>query len=514
MITVAFPTAVTAAAAENSEGRAISGIAVPWDVVGTVTDGTKVRFLPGSLDAAARPVVLRDHDRARPIGRVTAARDTGTELEATARVSRTRDGDEALVLAADGVCAMFSVGANPTEWDYAEDGVLEVRAAEWQELSLLTLGAFSSARVVDVAASAPAPQVPEEPEEEEPEEPDEEPDEEERETMTETITAGHVPAVLPLGAGAPPAAPLTLSNLSRLIAAGTPATEIMAALADIKTADIAGVVRPAVSDEVRGLIEYGRPVINAINQAPLPASGMSVDWPRWTDLPDVGIQANQKTEVTTGTATIGTTTTPVLTFAGANDISLQAVQRSNPSFVEAYLRGAAEVFARVTEGHVITQLTAAAGVVAPAATFLDTVEAIVGSFAPATTPSGRIWIAISWDVFATLIGVTSQNGPAYWSPSVNFGSGAPGEGTAGGFNIFPSRQLPVKTILAGVENAATWYEDPANPQEIRVFDVALLGLNIGVYGFAALAIEVPEAIKKVTFTTLPTAAATTSTAKK
>ena len=58
-----------------------------------------------------------------------------------------------------------------------------------------------------------------------------------------------------------------------------------------------------------------------------------------------------------------------------------------------------------------------------------------------------------------------------------------------------------------MSNAATWYEDPANPQEIRVVDVSLLGLDIGVYGFGALGVEVPTAFKKITYTTLPSALA-------
>lgn len=523
MITVAFPTVVTAAADEATGGRTVAGVAVPWDVVGIVSDGSRVRFRPGSLDAGARPVVLRDHDRARPIGRVVAAHDSGAELEATARVSRTRDGDEALVLASDGVLGMFSVGANPTEWVYGDDGVLEVLAAEWQELSLLTIGAFTDARVMDVAAAVyrPEPVEPAEPEEPEPEEPEQVPqeppkpddDDDDQEepavTMTLETIAASAPTVLPLAAGSPPDPPLTLSRLSSLIAGGAPAPAIMAALTDIKTTDLTGVVRPAVLDTIRGLVEYGRPVINAINRQPLPPSGMTVEWPKWADLPNIGQQATQKTAITTGTVVVDTGSTNVITFAGANDVSLQAVQRSNPSFIEAYLRGAAEVFARTTEAYAITTLLAAAAAVTPAATFLDSVEAMVAAFDPLTVPNGRLFLAMSWDVGATLIGVTQNNGPAFWSGTVSLAN-LPEETSGAGLNMFVSRQLPAKTMLMGVEQGATWYEDPANPQEIRVVDVELLGLNIGVYGFAALSVEVTGAFKKVTFTTLPTMAATSS----
>ena len=42
-------------------------------------------------------------------------------MDTTVTVSRVRDGDDALILAADGVLGMFSVGVNPTEFHYDDD---------------------------------------------------------------------------------------------------------------------------------------------------------------------------------------------------------------------------------------------------------------------------------------------------------------------------------------------------------------------------------------------------------
>ena len=82
---------------------------------------------------------------------------TPTGMHATARIARTRDGDEALVLAAppDQVLGMFSVGVDPTDWTYDQAGTMHVHAADWHELSLLTMGAFSDARVATVTAAQP-----------------------------------------------------------------------------------------------------------------------------------------------------------------------------------------------------------------------------------------------------------------------------------------------------------------------------------------------------------------------
>ena len=123
IVTAAWPAALTA----SPGARTIAGVAVPWDVVGTVSSGQQVRFLPGSLDVTARPPALRDHDPTRPFGRVVDAVDDGTGLRATVRASAVPAGDEALILAADGVTAMFSVGVEPTDYRFVGD-VLEVVA--------------------------------------------------------------------------------------------------------------------------------------------------------------------------------------------------------------------------------------------------------------------------------------------------------------------------------------------------------------------------------------------------
>src|SRR4029077_2011475 len=156
MIRATFTPGIVATDA-TAEARTVAGVAVPWNMPGTVSDGTTVVFHPGSLDAAARPVLLRDHDGSRPLGRVIDAAATPTGMLATARIARTRDGDEALVLAAppDRVLGMFSVGVDPTDWNYDQTGTMHVMAADWHELSLLTMGGFSDARVATVTAAQP-----------------------------------------------------------------------------------------------------------------------------------------------------------------------------------------------------------------------------------------------------------------------------------------------------------------------------------------------------------------------
>ena len=147
---------VDAAAAEGLPSRSISGVAVTYDETATVNDGTKVRFLQGSLPVTGRdPKILGQHDSNQIVGKVVERVDTPQGMMFTAKISATRLGDEALTLANDGVIDAVSVGVTPTKFSYDEEGVMIVEAANWQELSLVSEGAFSGAIITDVAASKP-----------------------------------------------------------------------------------------------------------------------------------------------------------------------------------------------------------------------------------------------------------------------------------------------------------------------------------------------------------------------
>jgi HK97 family phage prohead protease len=144
------------AAQDGSPKRTITGIALPYNVEATVSGGQVVSFLPGSLPTEGKaPKLYMSHDASQAIGLVTERSDDDEAMYFTAKVSTTALGDEALVLAADGVLDSVSVGVNPTKFSYNEDGVMIVEAADWMELSLVPQPAFSGATITDVAASIP-----------------------------------------------------------------------------------------------------------------------------------------------------------------------------------------------------------------------------------------------------------------------------------------------------------------------------------------------------------------------
>ncbi len=61
------------AAAGEAPTRTISGIAVPYGVSATVSDGTQVQFAPGSLPIDGKaPKLFMYHDSSQPVGIVTS----------------------------------------------------------------------------------------------------------------------------------------------------------------------------------------------------------------------------------------------------------------------------------------------------------------------------------------------------------------------------------------------------------------------------------------------------------
>jgi len=144
---------IDAAAPDSPETRTITGIAVPYNVVANAS-GTEVMFLRGSLPTDGKaPKLYMQHDASQAIGLVTERADDEENMYFSAKVSATSLGDEALVLAADGVLDSVSVGVNPTKFTYDQDGVMIVEAAQWLELSLVPQPAFSEAVITKVAAS-------------------------------------------------------------------------------------------------------------------------------------------------------------------------------------------------------------------------------------------------------------------------------------------------------------------------------------------------------------------------
>lgn len=143
-------------AADGAPTRTITAVAVPYAPAFAYAgnNGRKVSFAPGSMPTEGpAPKVFMYHDSTKPVGIVAERVDTPEAMLASMKISKTTLGDEALTLAADGVFSV-SVGVDIIEAQQLDDGTTLVLQADWRELSLVPLPAFSESQILDVAASA------------------------------------------------------------------------------------------------------------------------------------------------------------------------------------------------------------------------------------------------------------------------------------------------------------------------------------------------------------------------
>ena len=345
---------IDAAAADGTPRRTITGIAAPYNVVATVNDGTEVMFAPGSLPVDGKnPKLYMYHDSTQAIGIVTAREDTPDGMLFTAKISTTALGDEALVLAADGVLDSVSVGVNPTEFEIDQNGVMIVTAANWLELSLVPQPAFAGATITDVAASIPtsdeemSDNTKEEADTPEPLEPQEIPV---SETPAPEVIEASTIFAQPKREFAMPSASEVLAayhiggdTYNKVTDAFKQAqrrsqTALQAAAGDIVTGDTPGLLNLNVLGPLFQDLNFVRPVVTAFGARAMPASpSRQFVRPTITTHTSAAEQSNQLDAVSATTMVIASNTVTKKTVAGQVTLSQQDIDFTDPAALQLVL---------------------------------------------------------------------------------------------------------------------------------------------------------------------------------
>jgi HK97 family phage prohead protease len=340
--------------AANGEGkRTISGVAVPYNVFATVSDGSEIMFMPGSLPVDGKaPRLFMYHDHSQPVGVVTERVDTEQGMMFTAKISATTLGNDALVMALDGTIDQVSVGVNPTKFSYDENERMIVEAADWLELSLVPIGAFGdAANITDVAASIPQ---------------NTQPvshnglvtTEEKTNMSTETSTA--IEATIPTPAlPAQPKRRFDLPTAGEYMAAvhiggeslrnvqaavkdfvASKQTALQAAAGDTITTDTPGLLPVPVLGPVFQDLNYIRPVVAAIGARAMPDGGNQKTFirPTWTTHPSVGAQSTELSAASATTPVIASNVVTKTTLAGQVTLSVQDIDFTSPAALQIILQ--------------------------------------------------------------------------------------------------------------------------------------------------------------------------------
>ena len=377
---------IDAAGPNGMPRRTLAGLALPYNVEAVVNDGTKVMFLPGSLNAGAKmPKLYLGHDSMQAVGILTALVDTPSGMMYEARISETMLGNEALVLAADGVLDAVSVGVNPTRFSYDEAGTMIIESADFQELSLVPYGAFKGASVDRVSASQGIPQEPVEVDNIETDTTNEE-----LETMsqpTETPQVIEAASVAPVIYAQPRnfKLPTAAEFISATVQGGNVLAEmnakIQAAAPDITTTDTPGILPEIITGSVYDGLNPIRPFVTAIGVRAMPGSGATFRRPKITVRPTVTQQpTGQLNTLDPSTVTVSNNDISKLTFGTFVTMSEQDMDWTDPNSVNIVLNQLAIAYGQATNNYAVDTCHAAITQTSPIADTTDPEDWIAGIY--------------------------------------------------------------------------------------------------------------------------------------
>jgi len=273
----------------------------------------------------------------------------------------------------------------------------------------------------------------------------------------------------------------------------------------------AGVIPVPLLREIIALVDDNRPFVESIDRQPLPDSGMSFRIPRVTTSAAVGYQATELSEVTSTQGQIQDITVNVRTFAGANLVSRQLIDRSDPSYFEELLRQLAQSYAHGTDKKAYDEVksnnaSTPAGAANVGSLYAAVVKGISDAYGVMRFTPNRILVApggssnTSWVDFLNSRDTAGR--PLFAAAAPQNAAGLITQGSTNG--TVAGLDMVVDPHIGTNEKAhvypsgfATFYETPGAPFSVQVTDVANLGIEVGLYGYFAIAAKFPTAIRQL-----------------
>ena len=506
----AIPVTLDAAAGEDSP-RTITGVAVPWDVTATVSDGTKVSFLRGAFDLEAKnPKLLENHDSSQLRGVVTELADSEEGLLFTAKFAKTRASDDAIELVKAGAYDSVSVGAIPEKFTMSKDGTMIVSQATLAEISLVASPAFKDAIITEIAASEPDQEV----EEEATETPNNDTSEEETMSQENPVEASQ-PDVIPtqpIFATARRETPLPTAAeyISALLVGGDQwramSASLKAAAPNIVTDDNPGTLPISVVAPVYNNFIGRRPVVDAIGVRAMPQGGKVFIRPEVTTHTSIGASISEQSP-TGGTLVVFNNQVTKQLFGGYVNISEFDIDVSQPEILSVVLDDMARIYANATDNYAADQLASGA--------------TTTSNFTAASVDDPSYWAEWVANAAETILSASNGNlpthmfmNPSMWAellklsdtadrplfpqigPMNAFGSLAPGQvnGNAFGLQVVVDRNFNSATTIIG---DATGYElFEMQKGAISIDSPSTLSRTVAFRGqFAALMIDSSKFVK-------------------
>lgn len=498
--------------------------------LGRVTASKGVVTLP---EDASTLVANMEHDGTKPVARFVSLEESDEGLDCTVRVLNTTAGNDLLIEAAEGVRTGISVEI--------EEPVIRKGALLGGTLTgagFVTQPAFPSAQLVaadagDLPEGFPEWMLPSESTSESTEEivgsdgvtyvitrksvstttvdpkttdgevPSEEaaPAAENEEEVGNSTATAAAPAAAPQGlqAASTPSAPAvhTKGSVFKMLAEAYRVggeRKLRAALADIVPADILGIDQGQFVGELWSGKAYERRYVPLFNHADL--TSFEVKGWRWVTKPVVAAYAGGKTAVPSAAVETEPVAISAEQIAGAHDIDRKFRDFGDVGFWEAYYRAMTESYAKVSDVKVLTDVLTAATEVEVGATVGDTPEVLTkivdGALAVIDAYATPSFAVVSSDLYRPLLFTKQSDVLGYLNMALGLESG-----DLSGFRIQSDSTLAAGTVLVGAREAVTVHELPGNPIRVEAENIALGGVDAGVFGYYAVNVHDAEAIVSV-----------------
>lgn len=422
--------------------------------VGTITVQAGAVTVPE--DVTALPINL-EHEHRKPVGRFTSVTETEDGLEATVRLAATRDGDDALTLAAEGLRTGISV-----EIDSPVIKAGRLIAGTLTGAGLVVRPAFENALLTasDMGEDT------------------------DKDLNMENENTTVVEQAAPLHAGE------TRVDLGKVtFEAASSGASVQAALADLVPADDPGKVY-IKDQEVGELFEARkseRKFVEAVGVKPL--TSLTVAGKRKDRTFKVADWAGSKAELPTGKFTTSQETWKASAKAVAVDIAMELIEFGDESVISDLYEQAVDSYVEQTETELVDYVAAEATPLTATGGIVDTVNAAAAQLGAI---GARMDIVVcAPDVYADLMGMKVNDAP-WWlsgSSSMNISGQS---ANVGGITITTSQELEAGQVLVADSRAIDYRE--SKDFRYRALDVAHGGVDVSLIKFKAAKVTDPGSV--------------------
>jgi HK97 family phage prohead protease len=491
----------------SEERREISGKIVPMGTgeIGNTNLGGVV-FEAGSIeiDDPSKIKLLSQHDMKKPVGRMVTATVRPDGIYATFKLSRSTGGNDALVMASEGLVSGLSIGAEIIKSAPSREGHTVVTAAKLKEVSLVTEPAFKSAQVLEIAAEEVIPAETQ---------PESEPQVEEttqveapaveaaaEEAARPTVAASHYTRerVAPISG----AQYLEASIKSAL---GDDEARRVVRAADDSTSTNTGLTLPQHLNTFITDTFTGRPAFEAATRQALIDSGMSFTVPRLytnaavADVAPTVAGTNEGAAPSETGMTSAYDTVSINKFSGLQRVSFELVDRSSPAFMELMMAELRKAYEKATDTALLNAFIAdgtTAATTAATAAGLQSFISVEGAAAyKGTGGDFANKLVASTDQWAAIAGYADTTGRALYSAqgaTQNASGNAVATSVVGGVlgtdlivdhNIAASGIVDNSAFLVAPSSVYVW-ESPTTQLRVNVLTSGEIEINL--YGYLAI----------------------------